>query len=81
MRSSDSASDPQRLDRAMDDVLAAWHRENGQQPPIPVWCAEASPLDPATLCRRFDGHSGPHSSDGADAWLDSPNDNDSRRTA
>jgi hypothetical protein len=38
--------------------------------PLAMACADPMPLDPAVLCRRPDGHSGTHQSDGGSAWAD-----------
>lgn len=76
-----TATDPQRLDAALDYVLHAWHTETGQRPPSALLCADAHPFAPEVLCRRLDGHSGTHSSDGADAWADADEPTTPGRTA
>lgn len=42
--------------------------------------AESHPLDESTLCRRLDGHSGTHQSDGTAAWVDVDEPDPDRRT-
>lgn len=76
-----TTTDPQRLDAALDDALGTWHAETGQRPPLAIWCADAHPFAPEVLCRRLDGHSGTHSSDGGDAWIAADEPNTPGRTA
>lgn len=35
-----------------------------------AFCAETHPFDDATLCRRLDGHPGPHAAGEDDVWDD-----------
>jgi hypothetical protein len=65
-----TTTDPQSLSSVLEDVLNGWQATTGQRPPALMFCAAEHPLDPATLCRRFDGHGGVHAADEHDAWTD-----------
>lgn len=62
---------PVRLLDGLDDALDGWAAPARSLLPAAVFCAAAHPFDESILCRRLDGHSGLHASDGQDAWLDS----------
>lgn len=61
-------AEPELFRDAMETAISRWSTATGQSPPLAIFCADPHPLDPATLCRRLDGHDGSHAADGVDAW-------------
>lgn len=63
-------ADPVSLADGLDEALDGWAAPARERLPAAIFCAAAHPFDEAILCRRLDGHSGAHQSDGQDAWRD-----------